>query len=97
MHYLPASDSSLPALALQILRMVDSYMLWIGTTDVSAEDVSRAPLQGNLARDWACAMPPSAVCSLIPVDSESWSMINISVNLGRSTSASNITFPVFKF
>ncbi|KAL4266394.1 Proteasome assembly chaperone 3 [Pleurotus pulmonarius] len=38
--HLPPSDPSLPALALQVTQLVDSY------------------LQGNLSRDWACAMPP---------------------------------------
>lgn len=55
--YISPSDSSLPAVALQITRMVDSYMLWVGTTENMAEDVAKAPMQGNLCRDWACAMP----------------------------------------
>ncbi|KAH9935531.1 uncharacterized protein B0H18DRAFT_976134 [Fomitopsis serialis] len=50
-------DPTLPALAIQVTRLLDSYMLWIGTTDETAEDVHSAPLQGHLARDWACAMP----------------------------------------
>jgi proteasome assembly chaperone 4 len=62
--YLPASDPSLPALALQVTRLVDSYMLWVGTTERSLEDVSIAPSEGSLARDWACAMPPNTVCLL---------------------------------
>ena len=32
-------------------------MLWVGTTELEAEDVHKAPLQGLLAKDWACAMP----------------------------------------
>jgi len=56
--YLPSSDPSLPALALQVTCLVNSYMLWIGTTDASPEDVSKALSEGNLAHDWACAMPP---------------------------------------
>jgi hypothetical protein len=63
--YLPSTDASLPALALQVTRLVDSYMLWIGTTDAAPEDASKAPLQGNLARDWACAMPAIIVCPFI--------------------------------
>ncbi|KAI0733148.1 hypothetical protein C8Q72DRAFT_814459 [Fomitopsis betulina] len=55
--FVPPSDPTLPALALQVTRLRDSYMLWIGTTEESAEDVQNAPLQGHLARDWACAMP----------------------------------------
>ena len=56
--YLPSSDRSLPALALQVIRLADSYMLWIGTTELAPEQVAQAPSQGNLAIDWACAMPP---------------------------------------
>jgi len=63
--YLPSSESSLPALVLQVTRLVDSYMLWIGPTDAAPEDVSKAPLLGNLARDWACAMPAITVCVLV--------------------------------
>jgi len=55
--YIPAPDLSLPALAVQVTRLVDSYMLWAGTTDVSADDVQNVTLQGHLAKDWACAMP----------------------------------------
>lgn len=65
--YLPSSEQSLPALALQVTRLVNSYMLWIGTTDVSPEDISKAPLQGSLARDWACAMAPSTVCVIVTI------------------------------
>ncbi|KII92826.1 hypothetical protein PLICRDRAFT_37620 [Plicaturopsis crispa FD-325 SS-3] len=57
--YLPSSDSSLPPLALRVTRLESSVMLWIGTTDESPEDVHKAPLQGMLSRDWACAMPPA--------------------------------------
>ena len=56
-------DTSLPPLAMQIICLVDSYMIWVGTTsDVQGEQVEGgaelAPLHGHLARDWACAMPP---------------------------------------
>lgn len=59
--YIPPSDLSLPAIAVQVTRLVGSYMLWVGTTDVAAEDVRKAPLQGRLAKDWACAMPTKDV------------------------------------
>jgi proteasome assembly chaperone 4 len=55
--YLPSSDLGLPPLVLQVACLVNSYMLWIGATEVAAEDAVKAPLQGNLAKDWACAMP----------------------------------------
>jgi hypothetical protein len=60
-RYLPSEDSSLPALALQVTRLVDSYMLWIGTTELPNDQVELAPSQGALAKDWACAMPPLSV------------------------------------
>ncbi|EIN11884.1 hypothetical protein PUNSTDRAFT_37554, partial [Punctularia strigosozonata HHB-11173 SS5] len=49
-----------PALALQVTSLVDSYMLWVGTTEAKEEDVKSGSAieQGVLARDWACAMPP---------------------------------------
>ena len=57
---LAGSDSGLPSLAMQIICLVDSYMIWVGTTsDGQGEQAEElAPLQGHLARDWACAMPP---------------------------------------
>ena len=60
---LTGSDSSVPPLAMQIICLVDSYMIWVGaTSDSQGEEVGGgaelAPLQGHLARDWACAVPP---------------------------------------
>lgn len=55
-----SSDPSIPQFALQITRLVDSYMLWVGLT---GEDISKAAAQGNLCRDWTCAMPPQSVSS----------------------------------
>ncbi|KAF4620635.1 hypothetical protein D9613_000436 [Agrocybe pediades] len=54
------SDPSLPPLVLQITQMVDTYMLWIGAADGNANPVDgeKAVLNGNLCKDWACAMPP---------------------------------------
>lgn len=57
------SGSSSPALAMQIICLVDSYMIWVGATlDGEGEQAEGgaglAPLRGHLARDWACAMPP---------------------------------------
>ncbi|KAI0775663.1 hypothetical protein BD413DRAFT_470931 [Trametes elegans] len=56
-RYYPSAEHALPALAVQTTRLVDTYMLWVGTTDVEPEQVENAPLQGCLAKDWACAMP----------------------------------------
>jgi len=62
--YIPSSDPCLPSLALQVTKLVDSYMLWVGTIeDNTGEDVEQAPLQGSLCRDWAFAMPPMKVCT----------------------------------
>jgi len=60
---LTGSDSSLLPLAMQIICLVDSYMIWVGaTSDGRGEQAEGgaelAPTQGHLARDWACAMPP---------------------------------------
>lgn len=59
-HIAP-TDPTLPALALQATHLIDSYMVWIGFTDVPEENVQLAPLRGSLVKDWACAMPPSSV------------------------------------
>ncbi|KAI5889594.1 uncharacterized protein SCHCODRAFT_02510857 [Schizophyllum commune H4-8] len=58
-HYV-SPDDSLPPLALQITRLVGSYMLWVGMAEGGPERVEEAPLKGNLAKDWACAMPSAA-------------------------------------
>jgi len=47
-------DPSLPALALQVIELVESYMIWVGVARGSAEDAVQS---GNLGKDWACAMP----------------------------------------
>ncbi|KAH9929487.1 uncharacterized protein BXZ73DRAFT_90353 [Epithele typhae] len=56
-RYIPSAEPSVPALAVQTTRLVDTYMLWVGTTDSDPENVRNAPLQGSLSKDWACAMP----------------------------------------
>ncbi|KAI0780108.1 hypothetical protein C8Q74DRAFT_1367886 [Fomes fomentarius] len=58
-HYIPSAELGLPALAVQITRLVGTYMVWVGTTDGEPEEVQNAPTQGYLGKDWACAMPPS--------------------------------------
>lgn len=57
--YIAPNDHGLPALALQVTCLVNSYMLWIGATQ--EEDAEKALAAGRLAGDWACAMPPSVV------------------------------------
>ncbi|KAI9511173.1 hypothetical protein F5148DRAFT_975583 [Russula earlei] len=56
--YFPSSRTSSPALALQVTRLADSYMLWIGVTEELQENTDRAILRGRLGKDWAVAMPP---------------------------------------
>jgi len=58
--YFAPSDANLPALVLQITRLVGSYMLWIGTTDVQPENAEAAVSRGRLCQDWACSMPPTS-------------------------------------
>lgn len=67
-RHVPPFDSSLPALAVQVTQLVDSYMLWVGTTDESAGDVEKAPLQGYLSKDWACAMPARDVSLMLETE-----------------------------
>jgi proteasome assembly chaperone 4 len=67
-RFIPSADSSLPSLALQVSCLVDSYMIWIGTTECVPEDVHKAASQGSLTRDWACAMPPVTVCLVQSLD-----------------------------
>lgn len=56
--YIPPAERELPALALHIVSLVDSYMLWLGITEESPDTVQNAPRSGSLCKDWACAMPP---------------------------------------
>ena len=56
--YFPSSGASLPALALQVTCLADSYMLWIGATEEPEEKADHAALRGHLGKDWAVAMPP---------------------------------------
>ncbi|THV02422.1 hypothetical protein K435DRAFT_775610 [Dendrothele bispora CBS 962.96] len=57
-RYIAPSDPSLPAFALRITRLVDSYMIWIGTTEYPPDNIEKATEQGRLCKDWACGMPP---------------------------------------
>ena len=57
--FIAPAEPTLPALAVQITRLVDSYMVWVGVTAETGETVGDAPRSGALCRDWACAMPPA--------------------------------------
>lgn len=63
-HYVVPLDATGPGLAIQLTKLVDSYMVWVGVTENSPEQVHRAPAAGNLAKDWACAMGGSQVGGL---------------------------------
>lgn len=56
-EYLAPEDPTQPGLAMEVIELVDSYMIWIGVAE-SAEKVGEASLAGRLAGDWACGMPP---------------------------------------
>jgi proteasome assembly chaperone 4 len=60
--HVPPTEPGIPALAVQTTLLTGSYMLWVGIAGDTPEEVEAAPLQGALARDWACAMPPVNVC-----------------------------------
>lgn len=47
----------MPPLALQVIQLVDSYMVWVGVAEGGPDDIQKASLFGNLCKDWACAMP----------------------------------------
>lgn len=59
-----STEPSQPNIAIQVTCLVDSYMIWAGTTDAADNDMARLlPAQGTLCRDWACAMPPPLLVS----------------------------------
>jgi len=54
-----SGDPTLPPLVLQVTKMVGTYMLWVGVSTNKDGNGEQAILDGNLCKDWACAMPPS--------------------------------------
>ena len=56
-----------PCIILQITVLVNSYMIWVGSADSDLSLADRevieqqVALNGRLASDWACAMPPLGV------------------------------------
>lgn len=55
-RFVPPAEPTQPALAVEITRLVDSYMVWVGVTAETAETVGDAARSGSLCKDWACAM-----------------------------------------
>lgn len=59
---LPSNDPMSPPLVLRVTKMVNTYMLWIGIASKNHEvDGDRVASEGNLCKDWACAMPARTV------------------------------------
>ncbi|TFK44373.1 hypothetical protein BDQ12DRAFT_672867 [Crucibulum laeve] len=68
-QHLVSANHSLPSLALQVTKLVDSYMLWIGIAEGSPDDAETSVFQGSLCKDWACAMPPKTPGTIPPATS----------------------------
>ena len=58
-RFQPAREDGIPAIALQVMILVNSYMIWAGATGEA--DVENAVNAGRLVVDWACAMPSVSV------------------------------------
>jgi proteasome assembly chaperone 4 len=43
-------------LAVQVIELVDSYMIWVGGAEGGPEEVGRAMEKGRLCRDWGCGV-----------------------------------------
>lgn len=43
-------------LAVQVIELVDSYMIWVGGVEGGPEEVGKAITGGRLCRDWACGL-----------------------------------------
>ncbi|KAF8588722.1 hypothetical protein K439DRAFT_1334796 [Ramaria rubella] len=56
-YYIPPIHINSPPLAFQVTSLIDSYMIWIGIMEGTAENVHAAASNGRLAQEWACAMP----------------------------------------
>jgi proteasome assembly chaperone 4 len=63
-QYVPSPDGVQPALAVQVTRLVDSMLVWVGATALGSDEVERAPMSGHLGRDWAVGMSGSWSTSL---------------------------------
>ncbi|KZV74452.1 hypothetical protein PENSPDRAFT_626008 [Peniophora sp. CONT] len=55
-RFQPPQEDGIPAIALQVTCLLNSYMIWAGAT--GDEDAQTAVNAGRLVADWACAMPP---------------------------------------
>lgn len=72
------TDKSLPTLALQVICLVNSYMVWVGVASSPNEEARVTVNHGNLCRDWACGMPAISVCPTVSTKlTQKNSLINI--------------------
>ena len=49
------------SLVIQVLCLVDSYMIWLGFNGYSLEDEHSVVANGSLCNSWACATPSTSV------------------------------------
>jgi proteasome assembly chaperone 4 len=55
--YVAPSKPGGRGLAVQVIELVDSYMIWVGEVEGGPEEVGKAMVGGRLCRDWACGLP----------------------------------------
>lgn len=69
-YFAPEEALDLPAIVVQVISGVGSYIVWAGTTNYTpmggaeATDIAAEALvqQGRLGSDWACSMASVKVC-----------------------------------
>lgn len=54
--YVAPSRPGARGLAVQVIELVDSYMIWVGGAEGGPAEVGRAMEKGRLCRDWACGV-----------------------------------------
>lgn len=54
--YVAPSRPGARGLAVQVIELVDSYMIWVGGVDGGPDEVGKAMEQGRLCREWACGV-----------------------------------------
>lgn len=56
-EYVAPSQAGMRGVAIQVIELVDSYMIWMGGTELPPEEVGKAIGQGRLCKEWACGVP----------------------------------------
>lgn len=59
-EYFAGNDPSQTGVVMETTVLKGAYMFWAGMCASEEEKDDSAVEAGHLARDWACAMPPSA-------------------------------------